>query len=1411
MGRHVRVTDIGEYIRHRSCQRRFRLGYDDGALFEQLPFSGKPLHTMDPVLAEQGARREDEWAQSLEDAGLANLHDLTGLPEDAKWSDFVAAVALLAPGQEGFAREVHTSGDVGAFHTEGRADFLIVRWRDGAPHLQIVECKASRKDRTYHRIQVALYRILIEGHMRRAPLVCGGVTLTEDALSCMIVRVDARTNAMIPLDALEPLAELDHLRQDIARLMRERGALDRILDTPLDDLPFVLDAKCDDCKFSVHCLPESARLRRLHLLGLQPDVIRALSALGVATLDDLAALDPGGAHAQRIRFDPGFTGDLDALIVRAQARLSTLPGGDDADVEHLPVRRLPNRGFGHLPEHEVCDAGAYAHATAEELDALPTKQLVRVFLSVSYDYAEDRIGALAAHVTRSDWELHTPFEQDDDGRWRPQAGVVEVDPASRRGGGEAVTRALRDSYDVVSVQPAPWSTDYRMACGQESNLLQSFFRQVVKSIQLLAHNEPAPIHFYVWSDAEVTRLVESAARVGNDMLNFLRELFGCRETLEQLIYSDLSREVDGRHALGWTGRGLTVVSSLGWYGRYHWVREVAGEVIDLEYELSRDLFDFRTRLPMRADQTWADGTEKGATWHRWEVRSRFFDNLSAPYFHAYWGRLKAAAKDKTWLAQSIRDYNHASEPQMLEGYLTARVQAMRWIEERVSPKNRSIHKPFLDPTELPVFELGTTTSVRAALDFLRLDHHVKYTEWLQALMVPPYVRVAQGDTVGLTDLRLDGSGDILARIDTATYHTTLEALRARVSYHEGGFARLHAAPAQPHEGQTMRQLLYYGKTCRITALDWETGEVTLAVIWGDGDRDYYTVTSKGVSDAGYLPEYATLDPSITDYVAGKVETRLCAEEGAPTIRGSHVERWFDPRRPAIPPQVAPPEDELEAIAGVLRALRLGEAGYALEERRVGIVVDGLRSRVQLIQGPPGTGKSEMTALSVMARVLARREPGDMVFVVANTHTAVETLLERVADRRGAFAEAARAAGLELPGLVLAKIGEYRGEHAEIEEVRDRPSAKEVDGLCARGVLIVGGTTNGLIKFVNTLDGKKRFRARFDGGSVQTKLLVIDEASMMVAAHFMGVITTLAEDGELLMAGDHRQLTPIIAHDWEHDDRPPAQFYRMHESAFAAIATLRDPSDERRVRDLVGESVRLDRLVRSYRLPEAIRALIQPVYDEDGITLEGPAGASLAPAVTQAPSEPVDSVWLSGSSLSVLVHDEQESRKSNAFEARLIGELVARGVALGAIEEGSVAVVTPHRAQRALLERELAPWSDYITVIDTVERLQGGEQRTIIVSATVSDPVAMARSGEFVLDLQRANVAFSRTKERLLVVASEVLFEHIPAEVEVYATARLWKHLRHLCGERVCGFDLDGHGVQAFTPWVSRRSASGPGR
>jgi superfamily I DNA and/or RNA helicase len=152
-------------------------------------------------------------------------------------------------------------------------------------------------------------------------------------------------------------------------------------------------------------------------------------------------------------------------------------------------------------------------------------------------------------------------------------------------------------------------------------------------------------------------------------------------------------------------------------------------------------------------------------------------------------------------------------------------------------------------------------------------------------------------------------------------------------------------------------------------------------------------------------------------------------------------------------------------------------------------------------------------------------------------------------------------------------------------------------------------------------------------------------------------------------------------------------------------------------------------------------------------------------------------WAEGARLYLILHDERESRQSNRFEVELIRELLQQ--AQPALDTGSVAVLTPHRAQRSMLSEQLQG-QEAVDMVETVERLQGGERPVVIVSGTASEPNAIAKSAEFLLDLNRSNVAFSRCQERLIVVCSRSLLDHIPADLENYQAALLWKSLRARC-------------------------------
>ena len=133
---------------------------------------------------------------------------------------------------------------------------------------------------------------------------------------------------------------------------------------------------------------------------------------------------------------------------------------------------------------------------------------------------------------------------------------------------------------------------------------------------------------------------------------------------------------------------------------------------------------------------------------------------------------------------------------------------------------------------------------------------------------------------------------------------------------------------------------------------------------------------------------ATLDESVSDYVAGRVDDRL--------QRPSHVYAWFDPVEPR-PPQVAPPPDaEAAGLSRLLDTFVLPPAGVLpASPDQARAAVEGLSTRVQLIQGPPGTGKTTTTALAVLLRVLVGGRPGDVVLLSAHTHTALDNLMERI--------------------------------------------------------------------------------------------------------------------------------------------------------------------------------------------------------------------------------------------------------------------------------------------------------------------------------------------------------------------------------------------------------------------------------
>ncbi|MGK7922139.1 MAG: PD-(D/E)XK nuclease family protein, partial [Trichodesmium sp.] len=255
----VRATDIAEYIRYQSCDRRFKLKYNDYELAKKdIPFSHLIFDdSLDPVLEEEGRIRENEWETSLQKDGFFDLTKMNQKSdEEAKetsWNNFVEKLKNLPEKQKAYGREISIEGTLGEVNIYGQIDFVVLLWENDEPKLRLVESKASRKDRTYYQVQICLYRMLVCQLIGENYLNISGIKFKPENIECVVVRIDENTNKIQDI-IKSPALNLDTIEADINRLVASDGVLKWIIETDLSDLDYQLGRKCSDCLLSFHCL-----------------------------------------------------------------------------------------------------------------------------------------------------------------------------------------------------------------------------------------------------------------------------------------------------------------------------------------------------------------------------------------------------------------------------------------------------------------------------------------------------------------------------------------------------------------------------------------------------------------------------------------------------------------------------------------------------------------------------------------------------------------------------------------------------------------------------------------------------------------------------------------------------------------------------------------------------------------------------------------------------------------------------------------------------------------------------------------------------------------------------------------------------------------------------------------------------
>lgn len=470
-------------------------------------------------------------------------------------------------------------------------------------------------------------------------------------------------------------------------------------------------------------------------------------------------------------------------------------------------------------------------------------------------------------------------------------------------------------------------------------------------------------------------------------------------------------------------------------------------------------------------------------------------------------------------------------------------------------------------------------------------------------------------------------------------------------------------------------------------------------------------------------------------------------------------------------------------------------------------------KLAIIWGPPGTGKTETLVAFLHAAV--REGRFRKILIAGPNYRAVEELSGRLFENLDADDKAACDFYWLYSKSRGAQTSPPSKSHLNLKAVTFDKNDNEFQGLL-KNLTNADRTT-----LISTTAHMVQRLTKEATGSLVSKLfhvVILDESSQIPITLALRPLAALRDDGQLIVAGDHMQMPPIRALD------PPKNAEYLVDSIqtylIKRFGLRQEPLlvNYRSNQDLVDYA-------KSLGYPAKLTA---HTAKKDLISLK-----PIEKVVAALPASlPVTNAYVEllrpERRVAALIHDDPTSSQANEVEAGLVAGLayilrhaMASELAtnVGKTENATefsdddffrrgIGIVTPHKAQKALVLRklmELFPNADPEAVfgaVDTVERFQGSERNAIIVSFGVGDTDIIEGEEEFLLQLERTNVAVSRAKAKCIVMMPKSLAYHLPTDQKAAETSvALKSYLEEFCANRLAvKIELNGVTREAEVRW-----------
>jgi len=1427
-GLRLSPTDISQFIRLEQCERYLRLRLHErasGAGF--LPDYGVSPQAIPPLLTRSGRTFEErvEAAVTQRYPVLNLAGPAQGIQNRAPDNARVAAEARsLAPGETRVLLQPRLQVDLDGWRFTGDADLLrLERAADGTLDLLITDMKSSTAARVEHRLQVAFYhemlaRLFAEAGMgdvqiRTGILYRGPADSPEEPEPEHAAQAASARDLFGLEDALLELVEEPEAYRDSVRDLVTGPYSRARLVTRLSfaELPFHLSYKCDGCLYNEFCMKQSAETDDLSLIPhLSSAEKGALQRAGVATTRELSLLK------ELVRAEQGAGSELvpapgkEALCRKVATAWPVGPRVDELihrarryrkwrkdPVEALPY--IPSQGYGSLP---------YS-------DAKQNPNLIRVYIDTQHDYLEDRIYMLGARVAAC-------------------AGGVPV-----------------RSKNIVHLADGPPDSAER-----ERRLFVRWINDLLRTVVQLAEPDAdgqarAPIHLIFFDSSDQRRLLEGLSRHFGSILgaapalyDFMTQLAAYDSPIATFLDAEI-RELKNYPMVCQSLQAVAAFLKFKWDEPEPFTKLFRARMFDVWRKAESDGTEpdwytgrarFNSQIPLEyAYAAWGElGAPKAGTPDELEAHRRVDRGLLQRFQARRLEALEHIAADFAGNKLTEKRAFHLPElasfsdtarslAQALEEFVTIErhVELHAWKMVRHAPPERrvlmgeTLIARYEEADQAPdVAERNRENERRRLLKEQQRAEYFAGNPDAKKMSLSKDEKAASQWSQGGMRFRL--------RLETAGLDCSLDEALGLGTWQPGDRFVLNPRwtvdSRLPLEEQaqflpTPKQMLY-GVRADLVVLELERDDAGRAV---GGVVEVEMADSFGFQYPGFVfsaidrplqPGMAyTLDPcpnSIYGYWSHKVVEGLRAiEDGKGSGRNALYDRIAAPGQARVDWPAAAAEGQRRFLAG-LDALHRAGLFHPFEASKREYIGGHGDAPALLVQGPPGTGKSYSTGFALFARMQGAMAAGRefRALVCCKTHAATDVLLENVLAVREKLRELFEAHPelcaeyfdprlLETPLFRIAPKSEPpEGIQRLVKDAdKQKGEPKNADAVQGPRWCVAGAAPGGIY---GTIKGK--WSGKDDlFGHYFCDCLVLDEASQMNLPEAAMAALPLRPEGQLIVVGDHRQMPPIVQHDWEGEPRRTFREYQAFESLFRTLLLLEPP---------------LIQFAESFRLhADMAEFLRQEIYRKDGIDYHSHRKGVLPDlehddafvAAVLAPEHPIV----------VVLHEESGSQTRNPYEQGLIApvlEALADPARYGLDADEGLGVVVPHRAQRAAMQidlpclavRDAATGVLLRSAVDTVERFQGGERTAIVVSATESDREYLLASSKFLLDPRRLTVAASRAKRKLILVASRSVFSLFSPDEEAFVHLQLWKNLlQRTCATLLWEGERDGHRVQVW--------------